>query len=407
MMQFMAFTVDGILTSNALEHGSNWCPQTCPEIRSHLRQTLISRGRPMMTHGATQKSNELPFQSVPNSVFSLDCVKEAERYDLWKESISCLFEVDSDRETRTSGKFEAHVDASMFGPIMLTRAQTLRQDWHRSPSIMARDGMDHYMIQLYEHGQMQWEDGAGLRELPEDGLIVFDLAREVKSRTNDFRNLSLVIPRDMMDGALKPDRDQHLRVLTKDEPAVKLLRDHITSLKELSCRMSLRQAIEIAPATVGLVTACLNAAVDQENPNQSAGVTMAQLTMIRRFIETNLSEPELSAEWIARRAGVSRSKLYRLFDAFGGLGAYIRDRRLRQALLALTDETTQYRRSIYDIALTSGYASDAAFSRAFRAKYGIAPRDVRSSKPHFSEAGIWGNEKVDRRYERWLHHLSV
>ncbi|WP_420405774.1 helix-turn-helix domain-containing protein [Nisaea sp.] len=360
-----------------------------------------------MSDAVTLGGDAAAVQPVPNAVFSVDSVLGKERYDLWRESISCIFEVDGDRESRRSEAFKAEIDATMFGPIMLARTQTLQQDWRRSASVMARDGMDHYMIQLFEHGQMQWEDGTGLRELPEDGLIVFDLAQEMNSRTNDFRNLSLIIPRDMMDGVLKPQCDQHMRVLTKDEPMVNLLRDHMMSLKALSHRMNLSQAIEIAPATAGLAAACLNAAVDQENPNQSSGVAMAQLTMIRRFIESNLSEPDLSAEWIAKRVGASRSKLYKLFDAFGGVGAYIRDRRLRRALLALTDETAHYR-PIYDIALASGYTSDAAFSRAFRAKYGIAPRDVRNNRAQLNALGDPGaGEGVDRRYERWLHHLSV
>ncbi|MEP3114795.1 AraC family transcriptional regulator [Nisaea sp.] len=345
-------------------------------------------------------------QTVPNAIFSLDVVKEKERYDLWRESIACIFEVDGDRALRRTSDFKAHVDANMFGPIMLARTWTQQQDWKRSPSIMARDGMDHYMIQLFEHGQMQWEDGTGLRELPKGGLIVFDLAQAVKTRTNDFCNLSLIIPRTMMDGALKPQFDQHLRVLAKGEPMVKLLRDHMLSLKSVSDRMSVRQAIEVAPATVGLAAACLNAAVDRENPHQGAGIALAQLTVIRRFIEANLSEPALSVDWIARHAGASRTKLYKLFDAFGGVGTYIRDRRLRRALLALVDETAQYR-PIYDIALASGYTSDAAFSRAFRAKYGIAPRDIRGNQARLVDIGLPTDDKVDRRYERWLHHLSV
>ncbi|WP_193172632.1 helix-turn-helix domain-containing protein [Nisaea nitritireducens] len=357
-----------------------------------------------MTHVTRIEDDGAATQPVPNAVFHLDDVAGKERYDLWKDSIACIFDVDSEKDVRDES-FTAQVDANMFGPVMVARTQSLGQSWKRTPSIMARDGMDHYMVQLYERGQMQWEDSSGLRELPEKGLVIFDLAREMASRTNDFANISLIIPRDMLEGALKSQNDQHLRTLSGEEPMVKLLRDHMMSLKALASQMSHRQAIEIAPATVGLTAACLNAAIDQEAPSQTAGVAMAQLTMIRRFIEANLSESDLSAEWIARRVGASRSKLYQLFDVFGGVGAYIRDRRLRRALLALTDERSKHR-PIYDIALASGYTSDAAFSRAFRTRYGIAPRDVRNKKWQ-AESMHRLTDELDRRYERWLHHLSV
>lgn len=344
------------------------------------------------------------FDPVPHAVFSLDGVSTGERYELWRESISCIFDVEADREVR-SERFNAVLDANMFGSVMLARTQTQRQTWTRSPSIMARDGMDHYMVQLYEEGQMIWETGTGPVEMPRNGLVVFDLAQEVSLKTNDFTNISLIIPRDMLEGAMKSPNDQHLRVLTGEEPMVKLLRDHMRSLKTLAGRMTARQAVEIAPATVGLTAACLNAAVDQEVPDQREGVAMAQLAVIRRFIEENLSEPDLSADWIARRVGVSRSKLYSMFDAFGGVTAYVRDRRLRRALLALTDKASMHR-PIYDIALASGYTSDAAFSRAFRARYGLSPRDVRQAGPT-NEITRIPDPRVDRRYEAWLHHLSV
>ena len=75
------------------------------------------------------------FQPVPNAVFSLDSVLRKERYDLWRESISCIFEVDGDRESRSSDTFKAEIDATMFGPIMLARTQTMQQDWRRSASV--------------------------------------------------------------------------------------------------------------------------------------------------------------------------------------------------------------------------------------------------------------------------------
>lgn len=342
-------------------------------------------------------------QRVPNTVFDVDMVARPERYEVWRDSISCIFQADADRAA-WAGDFHAQVDANMFGPLMLARTESHEHLWQRTSSIMARDGMDHYMIQAYEHGQLQWGGELGDQVLPKRGLVIIDLSQPLESRSSAFRNLSLIVPREMLDGALRSPNDQHMRVLGGEEPIVSLLRDHMVSLKNLAGQMSLQQAVEIAPATVGLAAACLNAAVDQEAPTQKAGVAMAQLTVIRRFIETHLAEPDLSTDWVARRVGVSRSKLYRLFDPFGGVGGYIRDRRLRRALLALSDRRSLHR-PIYDIALDAGYSSDAAFSRAFRARYGMAPRDIRRAPYVYDTAGAPTN--VDRRYERWLHHLSV
>lgn len=340
---------------------------------------------------------------VPHAVFSLDGVAGRERYDVWQDSISCIFEVDSHKEIRDE-RFNASVDANMFGPVMLARTQTLQQDWKRTPSIMARDGMDHFMIQLYESGSMLWETGKGEFQFPEQGLVVFDLAQEANLKTNDFANISLIVPREMLEDQLKSADDHHLRVLGGAEPMVQLLRDHMISLKRLSNQMSGKQALDVAPATVGLAAACLNGAAN-DNPDQISGVAMAQVTKVRRFIEGHLDRPSLSANWIAGQVGVSRSRLYTLFEPFGGVANYIRDRRLRKALLELAQPNI-IRRTIYDIALSAGYTSDTAFSRAFRERYGASPNEVRNGAFVTSRENTTP-DGLDRRYETWLNRLSV
>lgn len=339
---------------------------------------------------------------VPHALFRVDDVPEHERYDLWRDSIACIFEVEAEREVR-QGNFEASIDANLFGSIMLARTQTLEQRWARTPALMAKDGMDHYMIQVYEHGDMLWETSSGTRSFPKDGLVIFDLAEQVVTRTNNFSNLSLFIPRTMLEDQLRDHGDQHLRVLTAEEPMVQLLRDHMVSLKSLSTRMTARQAVEIAPATVGLAAACLNAVVSPDDPRQRSGVALARMTVIRRLIETNLTNPALGVDWISRKLGVSRTKLYEVFEPLGGVARYIRDRRLRRALIMLTEKATKYL-SIYEIGLESGYASDATFVRAFKSRYGVTPGDVRAAGDRMGAARrqIPG---VDRRHESWVHQL--
>ena len=345
---------------------------------------------------------------VPQAVFNVDGVAVRERFDFWRDSISCVFDVEPhadarDRKVYQDG-FHAEISASMLGPVMLARTRTRRQDWIRSPSVMARDGMDHYMVQLYERGSMAWETGSGSHAYPARGLVVFDLARPVRTTTTDFANLSLIIPRGMLEGALASASDQHMRVLSGEEPMVRLLRDHMLSLKRLSGRMTSRQASEIAPATVGLTAACLNATL-ADDKSQQDGYAIARMATIRRLIEENLSEPDLSVDWIVRRAGVPRTRLYEMFDVFDGVANYIRERRLRHALLTLAGNGGR-RRSIYDIALDCGYSSDTAFAKAFRKRYGVKPTDVRQAG--MTEQTATGPATgIDRRYENWLYYLSI
>ena len=251
---------------------------------------------------------------------------------------------------------------------------------------------------------MLWSTRTGDRNIPENGLVVFDLAQPVTVTTKDFSNLSLIIPRQMLEPQLKSGDNQHLRVLDGREPMVDLLRDHMASLKRLAHRMTLGQANEVSPSTVGLAAACLNGALD-DRPEQATGVGIAQLARLRRLIEANLSNPELTASWLAKHGGVSRSKLYTLFEPFDGVVTYVRERRLRRALLQLAGRPDAPA-PISRVAADAGYASEAAFTRAFTARYGVTPSEVRRSGKIADKASDPA-EGLDRRYEDWLLHLAV
>ncbi|MEQ8816402.1 MAG: helix-turn-helix domain-containing protein [Thalassobaculum sp.] len=340
--------------------------------------------------------------SVPRAVFSVNDIPARERYEVWKESISCIFDVDADVETRREDFFAA-VDASMFGPIMLARSTSRGQRWRRSSSTIARDGMDHYMIQLYETGGQTLNAGRIEVEQPVGGLLVYDLSRTVAARSGTFTNLSLIIPRGLLAEALVAPDDRHMQTLPATGPMVAMLRDHMLSLTRLSPRMTAAQAAALVPATVALTAACLNTS-GPDGPATGNGVAFVSMLAARRLIDSRLSDENLTPDWLARRLGMSRAKLYRMFEPVGGIAQYIRDRRLRRAMLELRDEPTRHL-PIYEIALRAGFSSETTFGRAFRQRYGVTPRDVRYRGAPARHGA--SDDGPDRRYEEWLHHLAV
>lgn len=92
------------------------------------------------------------------------------------------------------------------------------------------------------------------------------------------------------------------------------------------------------------------------------------------FIESHSGE-ELSLGDVAGAAGVSAFHLARLFRAATGwsVARYIRVRRLSQAAAELAAGAPE----ILPLALSSGYNSHEAFTRAFRDAFGLPPEDVR------------------------------
>src|SRR3546814_2482281 len=88
--------------------------------------------------------------------------------------------------------------------------------------------------QTVMHGNMQVEQPTG-------GLLVYDLSRPVRARSQTFTCLSLVIPRALLADALRTPDDHHLLALPSFEPMTVLLRDHMLSLKRIGAGLTAAQ----------------------------------------------------------------------------------------------------------------------------------------------------------------------
>lgn len=338
---------------------------------------------------------------VPRSVFTVDALPEQQRYTEWKESIACIFQVDAERSVRHQ-EFNATVDSHLLDGLFLGETSTRAQKWERSALDIASDGMDHFMIQLFSEGSMSFEEKGLTHELPNGGLVLFDLAKEAKTDTGDFTNLSIIVRRDLIEPFLHRSEDKAVRFLSPKEPMVELLYNHMKTLKSVAPRMSHQQAQDLVPHTVGLAVACLNGTIDG-SPTSAQGVPLVQISATKRIIEEELHNPNLTPEEIARKAGLSRTKLYEIFEPFGGVANYIRERRLRRVLNHLTSRHHQHR-PVYDIALANGFENASSFSRLFKKRFGHSPKELQKN-PVLSRQMGRVDEDNSASYERWLHTL--
>ncbi len=94
-----------------------------------------------------------------------------------------------------------------------------------------------------------------------------------------------------------------------------------------------------------------------------------------RIIEREL-ENDLGLDDLARRLGVSPFHFHRLFTANVGEppAAHVRRLRLERAALRLKHS----RRSVTEIAFAAGYETHESFTRAFKSRFGMPPRQFRA-----------------------------
>ena len=106
---------------------------------------------------------------------------------------------------------------------------------------------------------------------------------------------------------------------------------------------------------------------------------------IERWIVEHLGEPSLSAERIASAHFLSVRQLYYVWAARNGetLAEWIMSRRLERAARVLAS-TASHDAAIAAVARRCGFADPAHFTRRFRERYGVTPRDWRTMhRPEF------------------------
>ena len=295
----------------------------------------------------------------------------------WNEAIGVIF--DSRSRKSVEEGFFAHVDAAFMGDVALGRLTGTAQDFDRSRYKIARDGMDGYLLQFYLNGRSASRGGSNSEVASEGDLYVIDMAQPLSTATTDHDQISFVVPRRLMAPRLECADAAHMRVIPAGQPLVALFRESLKSFYGQLDNMTLREAEVAIPPLLDLAAAAINGHADER---AATGVNLASFVGLRRHVEDNLLDPDLSLDGLLAAFGLSRRKAYRLFEPVGGFATYVNRRRLRRALQALRSPDWRHV-SIADIGSAHCFSSAENFSRAFRREYGLSPREAR----HLADTG--------------------
>lgn len=279
--------------------------------------------------------------------------------------MSDLFEIGRDRSSQ-SLEPEIRLFALHFGNFLICKSFIGRGRFRRSPSQAAADGIDHFVLTAMIHGRIG--QAAGI--LRPGDIAITDLASPAAFCLAGAEAVHLVVPRHGLPARAAPDTPQPYRRLAADSARGIVLRGLLQTLSETAPVLSPADALTLGACVPDLVTWCLSSAIPT---GQDGKATLRR--RLRRHIEENLGHRLIPAR-LAKEFGVSRSQLYRLFAAEGGVAAYVLRRRLRRCRIALCDPALADRR-IRDIAFAMGFTDEAYFSRVFRKTYGQSPQEAR------------------------------
>jgi AraC-like DNA-binding protein len=291
----------------------------------------------------------------------------AERFEAWHHLIGRThlpwqLEPESDAGARPTGTL---VERSLDG-LTLVDCATGPCSGRRGRAEIRRTEGDYLGVLVVLDGRERVEQGERAVVLGRGEALVWSSSSPIRFAVpGGLRKRTLLVPRGRLTGGSSVRADA-LTPLTG--PVTTLLTDHLRSVARAG-DLPAGAAAAAAAAALELLAAALAG----PEPDDPSGPRWAQ---VREHIEENLADPLLRPHHIAAAHSMSVRGLYQLFERRGlTVSGYIRQRRLTRArsdLARLGAATT--------VAATAhrwGFVDQAAFSRAFRKRYGCPPNAVR------------------------------
>lgn len=314
----------------------------------------------------------------------------------------------SSRPIRTSG---AEHHGYMLGTAALLKRTMYAHQLHRTVRHVRHTQVDHYCLSLSlnQESPTRFTDDRGhTMEIPVGAAHLADMGYPMHYDFASGTDLALFIPRDDLD-ALLPRSLDLAGVLTHG-PIATLLADHLRVAAETLGEMTHVEARLVTQATLHLIVAALAPNADTL---ALARPPMNHLLVRRigRFVDARLDDPDLSIAQICTTFAMSRSTVYRLLEPFGGVAAFIRERRLTRVHRSLTDGANLQR--LKRLADECGFKSASQLSRAFRQQFGYAPSEARLLAPMASPLGSTSKstmpqltaQQKHRFFAEWLASL--
>lgn len=262
-----------------------------------------------------------------------------------------------------------------FGEALIGSVTAPAQRLERSARTIARQGVDHILIQFYTAGQGRVGAARRETEVKASQLVVFDLAQPIVSEAGPVSATNVMLPRKLLGDQITTIENLHGQALDyRSAPVRNLSYTYLSGLVASATSAESHQLRYLSSAAADLCAACF-----QPDANQAPALDRLNKVAICQFIEQELASESLGIDALIIRFGLSRATLYRLFEEEDGVASHIRERRLLRAMKLLGAEGGRPR--ISSVAYATGFSDEKTFSRAFRRRFGFLPSEALAEWP--------------------------
>ncbi len=312
-------------------------------------------------------------------VLNTSSVEPRHRLAYWTEMVCDTYvQLDCDPAAglRT---IEGEIASDRLATLELSRVTSTAQRVLRTPSRISRAAEDYFLVSIQARGEGQvLQDGRTAQLQPGD-FALYDSTHPYELRFDGpFCQYVLMIPGPVIRSALHDTRRLTATTVSGRRGAGHLMIGMISTLASEMSELAPESAAAVADSVTNILVAGLSA-LPGARPLAISRLAALHREQVKACVRARLRDPDLTVAGIAAQLRLSPSTLHRAWSGEPcSLAEWIRVQRLDAAQRDLCSPA-HAKRSVSEIAFDCGFSDAAHFSRAFRARFGRSPSELRAT----------------------------
>lgn len=348
---------------------------------------------------ATQKEDrpEAPPALIPLGFSTLD-LPLLEQFEAWRAHMAPLVEVHLPNGKSPDDGFLAEQIGWRLGDMLVVQQRTPEHSYIRDQAMLRSSPIDHWNLGLLRSGRAWTEVDRHVTETAPEEIFFRSLSYPYRGRITDSTAVLLFFSYESLANDASLLQAANNTILSGG--LADLL---VTYINEMEAKLSSLTAGEVPGvirAVKDMVIACVTSSTKLDAKQMQTN--MGMMERAHRYIHLNLHSGNLTPDTMCQALGISRTRLYQLFESSGGVLNYIRKLRLQQAYAELSDRTNH--RPIAEIADAAGFDVAANFTRAFSHEFGVSPREIRRAMGtgHVASTAAFATRSHETTIGDWL-----